>query len=315
VKLFNDYNSYLRSRFGCKVYRVGLDAGFTCPTRDGTKGTGGCLYCDERGSRASYANPELTVREQLASRIQYLKESSGAKKFIAYFQAFTNTYAPIKTLQAVYDEVLGFKDVVGLSIGTRPDAVDREKLELVASYKEKLDVWMEYGLQSVHDRTLLSIKRGHSFSDFINALELTKLYKLPVSVHMILGLPRETREDMIESARRLTELKIEAVKIHLLHILEGSLLEKLYTEGKIKLLDEDEYVGLVCDFLENLSPDIIVERLTGEGAKDNHLAPAWALNKIKTIDRVKDLLRSRGTFQGSKYGQAIYSCPLSTRRS
>ena len=161
-------------------------------------------------------------------------------------------------------------------------------------------MWLEYGLQSIHDKTLKTINRGHDFADFLNALAITKEFAIPVCAHVILGSPGETKDDMTETARRLTELKVDGVKIHLLHVLKGSALERLYAEGGIRLLERDEYVELACDFLENLSPGIIVQRLTGEGIRDNHIAPPWALDKIGTINRIKEVLRKRGTRQGSK---------------
>ncbi len=300
MKLYNDYNSYLRSRYGCKVYRIGLDAGFSCPNRDGTKGEGGCIYCNAGGSRSAYTDPSLSVAEQLSTRIDLLKKTKAATKFIAYFQAFTNTYGPVDRLRDAYDTVLAFEDIVGLTIGTRPDAVDRKKLELISSYKDRRDVWIEYGLQSIHDRTLSYIKRGHSFDDFLTALRLTKEFDIRACVHVILGLPGETKEDMMRTARKISELKVAGVKIHLLHILKGSELEKLYNEGKMRLLGRDEYIELVCDFLENLSPDIIIQRLTGQGSRDDHVAPAWALDKIGTINKIRGELRVRGSCQGFK---------------
>lgn len=280
------YNDYLREKYGCKVYRIAIDAGLGCPNRDGTKGTGGCIYCNNDGSRASYVNAKDPVKKQIEIRIKYLKEKKCAQKFIAYFQAFTNTYAPVDRLKEIYDEVLDFEDIVGISIGTRPDAIDRGKLKLIASYKNRYDVWLEYGLQSIHDRTLKLINRGHTFVDFLDAFKMTRESGIPVSVHVILGLPGETKEDMMATAKKLKELKIDGIKIHLLHVLKGSALEKLYKEGKVKVLGQDEYVDLVCSFLENLPHDIIIQRLTGEGSRVDHIAPLWALNKTDTIRKI-----------------------------
>ena len=272
------YSDYLKEKYGCKVYKIGLDAGFSCPGR--------CSYCNGNGSRSPYTDPKDSVEKQLSARIEYLKKTKAAAKFIAYFQAFTNTYAPPDKLKDIYDNVLPFKEIVGISIGTRPDAVDREKLELIASYKDRYEVWIEYGLQSVHDRTLKAIKRGHTFGDFLKAVKFARAAGIPVCAHVILGLPGETKDDMIETAKKIKELKIEGIKIHLLHILKGSELEKLYAEGHIKLLGQDEYVDLVSSFLENLHSDIIVQRLTGEGARGDHIAPAWALDKAGTIRKI-----------------------------
>src|SRR3989338_4493436 len=284
------YNDYLKSKYGCKVYRIAVDACFSCPNRDGTKGTGGCIYCNANGSRASYVKAKDSVRKQVETRMKFLKETKSAKKFIVYFQAFTNTYAPVDKLKEIYDEVLGFEDIVGISIGTRPDAVDSEKLALIASYKDSYDVWLEYGLQSVHDRTLRLINRGHTFADFIKAVNLTKKFGILVCAHVILGLPGETKKDVTETAKKLSELKIDGIKIHLLHVLKGSTLEELYKKGELKLLEQDEYVDLVCAFLENLPADIIVQRLTGEGSREGHIAPLWALDKIGTIEKIKSNL-------------------------
>ncbi|MBI4974691.1 MAG: TIGR01212 family radical SAM protein [Candidatus Omnitrophica bacterium] len=297
MKLYNDYNSYLKEKYGCKVYKIGLDAGFTCPNRDGQKGSGGCIYCNAGGSRAPYVNQGDPLKKQLEYRIGYLKEKRRAKKFIAYFQAFTNTYAPLERLKNTYDEVLPFKDIVGISIGTRPDAIDRDKLRLIASYKNRYEVWVEYGLQSIHDKTLRYINRGHDFNAFLNAVHITKEFALPMCAHVILGLPGETRDDMMATAKKMAELKINGIKIHLLHILKGSKLEPLYAKGQVQLLGEDEYVELACDFLEYLPPDMVIQRLTGEGGEDDHIAPTWALDKIGTINKIRETLTRRGSYQ------------------
>ncbi|MBN1527307.1 MAG: TIGR01212 family radical SAM protein [Candidatus Omnitrophica bacterium] len=313
MRLYNDYNSYLREKYGCKVYRIGLDAGFSCPNRDGTKGFGGCIYCNEEGSRASYADPALSVAEQLRSRIKKLREKNGPKKYIAYFQAFTNTYAPAKELRPIYDQAAS-NDVVGISIGTRPDAIDLAKLELIASYKDRYEVWIEYGLQSAHDKTLLALQRGHTFADFANAVHLTKRFGISVCGHVILGLPGETAAEMMETADKLSELKVDGVKIHLLHILKGSRLEQLYAGGKIRLPEQDEYVELVCDFLERLSPDIVIQRLTGEGTREKHVAPLWALDKLGTIKKIEETLKKRGSRQGTSF-EAAFNPKIKIQRS
>ncbi|MCX5678104.1 MAG: TIGR01212 family radical SAM protein [Candidatus Omnitrophica bacterium] len=292
MKLYNDYGSYLKERYGTKVYRIGLDAGFSCPHR--------CLYCNEDGSRSSYADPKKSITEQLSGRIEYLKKSGDASKFVAYFQAFTNTNSPVNRLKEIYDQILPFEEIIGLSIGTRPDCVDADKLKLISSYKDRYEVWLEYGLQSIHDRTLKTIDRGHNFSDFLRAYDDTKKLSIPVCVHVIIGLPGETKEEIVGTARKLTELKVDGVKIHLLHILKGSEFEKLYKNGDIRVLAQEEYVELVCDFLENLSDGIIIHRLTGQGKRPDHIAPLWALDKPGTIQKIKETLMKRESCQGIK---------------
>ena len=299
MRPYNDYSTYLKSKHGCKVFRIALDGGFSCPNRDGTRGHGGCTYCSDTGARSGYINPEEDIRKQLSLRIDHLKKTKNASKFIAYFQAFTNTYAPVDLLKNAYDQIRGFTEIVGLSIGTRPDSIDTKKMELISSYMNKYEVWIEYGLQSIHNKTLERINRGHTFEDFTAAMDLTRKFNIPVCAHVILGLPGETKDDMMATAKTLSQLKTGAVKIHLLHILKNSLMEKLYKSGEIDLLTQEEYVELVCDFLENISPEIIVQRLTGEGDKLNHIAPAWAMDKISTINKICDTFKKRGTCQGS----------------
>jgi len=291
MQLYNDYNSYLRAKYGCKVYRIGIDAGFSCPHR--------CAYCNARGSRATYADPRDSVRAQLEKRIRYLRETKDARKFIAYFQAFTNTNAPASKLKEIYDSVLPFEDIVGISIGTRPDAVDQEKLALIASYRDRYEAWVEYGLQSAHDKTLARIDRGHDYKTFLEAFTRARAAGILVSAHVILGLPDETKDDMVHTAMQLSDLKIDGIKIHLLHILKGSALENVYRQGKVKVLSQDEYVELACAFLEHLSPDIIIQRLTGQGSREDHLAPSWALDKTGTIKKIEEMLKERGTCQGT----------------
>jgi radical SAM protein (TIGR01212 family) len=279
------YNDYLRSKYGCKVYRIAVDAGFRCPGR--------CSYCNENGSRSPYTDPKQTVEEQVRKRIEYLKDKKRAAKFIIYFQAFTNTNASAKKLKEIYDKALGFDGIVGLSIGTRPDAVDREKIELISSYKNRYEVWIEFGLQSSNDETLKNIGRGHSYADFARAVKLAKEYGILVSAHVILGLPGETKKDMMATAEKLNELKIDGVKVHPLHILRGSALETPYREGKLKLLAEDEYVELAREFIKRLPDDVIIQRMTGQGGKLDHIAPAWALNKLNTIEKMRKCLAHR----------------------
>lgn len=290
MKLYNNYSSYLKERYGSRVYRIGLDAGFSCPKV--------CVYCNVNGSRSSYTDPKESIGKQLSGRIEYLKKTKGAAKFIAYFQAFTNTNSPVELLKEAYDNILPFEEIVGLSVGTRPDCIDTDKLKLIASYKDRYEVWVEYGLQSIHDRTLKAIKRGHSFNDFLKAYSETRKFSIPVCVHVIIGLPGETGEDMVKTARKLSELKVDGIKIHLLHILKGSELEKLYAGGLVKVLEQEEYVNLVCNFLENLSEKIIVQRMTGQGNREEHIAPDWAMDKIGTIQMIEDTLRRRNSHQG-----------------
>jgi radical SAM protein (TIGR01212 family) len=270
------FSTYLKKRFGCRVYRVPLDAGFTCPTRDGTLSRGGCLYCDSRGSASAMIDRRLPVHEQLLRGIETMRRRYGAEKFIAY------------------------KDVVGIAVGTRPDCVPEEILDLIASYTEHYDTWLEYGLQSAHDSTLKLINRGHTVSQFSNAVERTKRRGIKVCAHVIIGLPGETREMIMDTARFVGSLAADAVKIHLFHVLKGSLFEQSYRQGELKILSRDEYVSLVCDFLELLPASVLIQRLTGEAPRKNHVAPQWALDKNAVLRAISTELEHRDSWQGKR---------------
>jgi radical SAM protein (TIGR01212 family) len=294
------FSTYLKKRFGCRVYRVPLDAGFTCPTRDGTLSRGGCLYCDSRGSASAMIDRRLPVHEQLLRGIETMRRRYGAEKFIAYFQAFTNTYSPPEKLERLYLEGISHKDVVGIAVGTRPDCVPEEILDLIASYTEHYDTWLEYGLQSAHDSTLKLINRGHTVSQFSNAVERTKRRGIKVCAHVIIGLPGETREMIMDTARFVGSLAADAVKIHLFHVLKGSLFEQSYRQGELKILSRDEYVSLVCDFLELLPASVLIQRLTGEAPRKNHVAPQWALDKNAVLRAISTELEHRDSWQGKR---------------
>jgi len=298
---YRRFSSYLRQKFGCRVYRVPLDAGFTCPTRDGTISRGGCLYCDPRGSASAISDTRISVRAQMLKGMDAARRRYGAEKFIAYFQAFTSTYAPLERLKTLYTEATDSPDVVGLSIGTRPDCVPDEVLELIASFVPRFDTWIEYGLQSAHDSTLRAINRGHTAAQFSDAVERAKARRIGVCAHVILGLPGETKEMTLKTAGYIASLPVDGIKIHLLHVLKESPLEKLYREGKITPPSQEEYVGLVCDFLELLPPHVVIQRLTGEAPRGNLVAPLWALDKHAVLRAIIRELEKRDSWQGSLY--------------
>ncbi len=295
------FSSYLRDRFGCPVYRVPIDAGFTCPTRDGTLSNSGCIYCDERGSASTLSDRYLPVREQLLRGIESARRRYGAEKFISYFQAFTNTYAPLKKLRILYNEATSHPDVVGLAIGTRPDCVSNQILDLIASFTSNFDTWLEYGLQSAHDSTLKHIDRGHTVAQFSDAAKRARERNIKVCAHVIIGLPGETRDMILDTARFIASLPLNGVKIHLLHVLKGSPLEDAYRDGRLNMLSLEEYTGLVCDFLELLPPTIVIQRLTGEAPRQNLVAPKWALDKSAVIEAINAELERRDSWQGKNH--------------
>jgi len=294
---YRDFNGALRERFGCRVQKITLDAGLTCPNRDGTLGTGGCIYCNERGSGTGAAS-RLSISDQIRDAKQYLARRYKARAFIAYFQSFSNTYAPLQVLRSLYEEALADPDIVGLSIGTRPDCVEDAVLDMLAGYCGSHWIWLEYGLQSAHDETLIGIGRGHSVAQFADAVRRTRRRGLSICAHVILGLPGEGREEMLATARYLAESDIQAVKIHLLYVIRGTVLDAWHGSGRYRCLTRDEYVSLVSEFLTVLPPEMIVQRLTGDPHPDELVAPAWALEKRRNIEAIHRFMAARGLYQG-----------------
>ncbi len=297
-KRYNNFNTYLRNIFGCRVQKITIDAGFSCPNRDGTISTRGCIYCNVQGSGTGAHAKGLSVTEQLLQGKRALSKRYKAKKYIAYFQAFSNTYAPFDKLKSLYEEALEVDDVVGLSIGTRPDCVDESVLDLLQGYGKKYLVWIEYGLQSVHDATLAFINRGHNFKCFKKAVAATKNRGIKICAHVILGLPNEKKTDMLETARAVADMEIDGLKIHLLYIVKGTKLDKLYAAGKYRCLEQQEYVDLVCDFLERIPKNMIIQRLTGDPHPEELVAPMWSKKKMETMDLIKETLEKRDSWQG-----------------
>ena len=299
-KRYNQYSAYLKNKFGVKVYKITLDAGFSCPNRDGTISTGGCIFCDEGGSFSQAHSNLLSIEEQIDAGIKTLSARFKAQKFMSYFQAYSNTYKPVKELEKIYNLSLCRDEIVGLSIGTRPDCVDDEKLDLIAGYKDDYYTWIEYGLQSIHDKTLRRINRGHDFDCFLKAYEKTKERGINVCVHVIFGL-WETRDEIMQTAQKLAELKVDGVKIHMLCALENTKLADMYFRGEIDFMSEEEYVQTICDFLEYLPKTTTIHRLAGNGLKKNLIAPTWLGAKMDCLNKIDRELMKRNSFQGIKF--------------
>ena len=297
-KRYTDYNSYLRQLFGCRVQKVSIDAGLTCPNRDGRIGSGGCIYCNARGSGTGAFAQGLSVAEQVVRSKVVMAKRYKATKYIAYFQSFSNTYAPVSILKRLYDEALTIPGVVGLAIGTRPDCVDAAILDLLERYADQYLVWIEYGIQSVHDQTLRRINRGHDFGCFQKAVALTRNRGIKICTHLILGLPGETREMMLDTARTIARMAIDGVKLHLLYVVKGTALEVLYQQGLYRCLEQQEYVDLVCDVLELLPREMIIQRLTGDPHPEELVAPFWSLQKTQTFSMIQEALANRDSWQG-----------------
>ena len=301
--LFYSFKNYLKDKFpGLKVYKIALDAGFTCPHRAADTRTGGCIYCENR-SFSPYARLSIRppISEQIAKAMEFYRQRHKADKFIIYFQAYTNTLGPVDKLKALYDEALSHPDIVGLAIGTRPDCVPDQTLDLITGYTKKYDVWLEYGLQSAHDKTLEFINRGHKFSDFEDAVKRTKGRGISIAAHLILGLPGETKDDMLESVQKVIDLGVEGIKLHHLYVAQNTKLAELYKQGQIKLFTLEEYIPLVCDIIERLPAKMVVQRLTGELSGEYLIAPKWNVSKSAIIRMIEEELTKRGSYQGKKF--------------
>ena len=301
-KRYHTWDYYLNSVFGEKVAKVSLDGGFTCPNIDGTISRGGCIFCSKRGSGdfALEITSENLKKQFEAAKNSIRKKWPGINKYIAYFQAYSNTYADIKILREKYETVLSLKNVVGLSIATRADILDKEILEYLGELNKKTFLWVELGLQSSNDKTAQLINRGHDFRTFMKAAEQLRERNIRVCVHIINGLPGETYDDMIKTVKDISVLDINAVKIHMLYILKDTPLFKLYEKEKFSVMKRDEYIRTVADQIELLPEEVIVERVTGDGKADDLKAPLWSLNKISILNDIDKELVRRNTWQGIK---------------
>lgn len=296
------FSQFLRERFDCKVYKLPIDAGFTCPNRDGKIGYGGCTYCYNPSFSPSILLQKSSISLQIKYRKALLKRKGKVNKFLVYFQSYTNTYAKVKILKRLYDEAIQDKDVIGFCIGTRPDCVPDEVLDLIESYAQDYHIWLEYGLQSIHDETLLRIRRGHNFAQFEDAVKRTQGRNIFICVHIILGLPGEAKEDILETARALARMRIDGIKLHHFQVVKKTELVRDFQRGEFKVLSSEEYIKLVCDVLELLPARITIQRLVGEVLQDKMLvAPRWNLNKHKILSAIDQEFIDRGSFQGSKF--------------
>lgn len=299
-KRYHTYNYFLKQKFGCKVAKLSLDAGFSCPNIDGTKGHGGCTYCSGRGSGDFAGNPADSLRQQMEQQKAVMEKKWPGSQYIAYFQAHTNTHGSVEQMKNAFQAVLDIPGVVGISIATRADCLDEEKADYIASLMERSFVEVELGLQSVFDVTGERINRCHSYEEFLAGFALLKARNIPVCVHLINGLPGENREMMLESARRVGELRPHSVKLHLLHVIEGTVLAEQWKRGEFPLLEREEYVDILCDQLELLPPEIVIQRITGDGDKATLLGPLWSMDKKKVMNAIDMEMARRNSWQGAK---------------
>lgn len=305
-ELFYGLNTYLKARFGTKVQRITLEANLDCPNRDGLKAFGGCTFCTADGSSAGAFEITDPISKQLEDGVKLFGKRFGAREFIAYLQSFTNTYAPVDKLKKIYDEAISHPDIAVLAIGTRADCLQDEVLDLIESYNNKVEVWLDIGLQTVHNETLDLINRADTKENFFDALNRAKKRNLIVCAHTIFGLPGESKEMFYETMKCLAKSPIDAIKIHQLLVLEKTKIAKDFKEGLIRTLEKDEYINLVCDFLEMLPKNVVIHRLFAEAKPGELIAPLWAQkddggrNKQQMLQEIKQELIRRGTKQGSK---------------
>jgi radical SAM protein (TIGR01212 family) len=299
-KRYNDFPTYFRNRFSERVQKVSVDAGFTCPNRDGTKGVGGCSYCNNKTFKPTYCNLQNSITQQVSDGVEFFARKYKSMKFLAYFQAYTNTYAPLDDLKKLYEEALKHPKVVGLVISTRPDAVNVELMDYLEELSNKMYIMVEFGLESHLDSTLKSINRGHLFAESVWALEETAKRGINNCAHMILGLPGESRNELLEQAKVISKLPIKNLKLHQLQIHKGTLLEKQFAQNpeKFRLYTAEEYIELVVDYLELLNPEIIVERFISQAPVDMLIAPKWGLKNFEFVAKVEKRLKERDTWQG-----------------
>lgn len=290
------FTDHLRQTFACRVQKVSIDAGFTCPNRDGTVAMGGCIYC--HNSSFSPGDRRLSVTEQLTAGKRFLRQRYGAEKFLAYFQAYSNTYRDVFLLRELYDEALACEDIVGLCIGTRPDCVPEPVLDLLAEYAARTYLWLELGLESGHDQSLVLLNRGHTVAAFSDAVQRAQQRHLRLCAHVILGLPGETPADMLATMHYLAALGLDAVKLHHLHVVRHTVLDRMYQRGEVALLNLEAYAALVVDCLEVLPPEMIIMRLLGDAPRALLVAPTWSLDKGAALRRIEQELERRETYQG-----------------
>ena len=299
-KRYTLFSTHLKEYFGCRVHKISVDAGFGCPNRGGGRSPDGCLFCDPGGSGATGIRRQVGVAAQLEAGKEVMSRKYKAGRYLAYFQPFSNTYAAVSRLRQLYDEALGVTDVVGLMVGTRPDCVAEDVMELLEEYHRRTYFWLELGLQSIHDATLARLRRGHDAATFLDAYARAKRRNLRVCVHVILGLPGESRREMLATVEFLGRMQVDGIKLHLLHVLDNTPLGRLYRKEGFEILEQQTYVEIVADALELLPPATLIHRLTGDGPREQLLAPLWSLNKWEVLNAIDAELERRGTVQGSR---------------
>lgn len=302
-KRYHTLDFYYKNKFGCKIAKISLNGGFTCPNKDGTKGVGGCIYCSKLGSGDYAGNISKTITEQFEDIKKVMLRKWPNSKFIAYFQANTNTYAPVNILKSKYEEALTIDGVVGLNIATRSDAITDECLDYLEELNHRTFLNVELGLQTIHEKTSILINRGETLEEFEQMIKKLRERKINVIVHIINGLPYETKEMMLETVKYLNKLDIQGIKIHMLHVLKDTKLEELYKKEKFHILTREEYVDIVCDELELLRPEIVINRITGDPDPNELIEPKWLIKKFGVLNEIDKEMARRNSYQGKRVGE------------
>ncbi|MCI0453486.1 MAG: TIGR01212 family radical SAM protein [Candidatus Dadabacteria bacterium] len=295
---YSSYSTYLKEKFGFRVQKVSVDVGFTCPNRDGSVAIGGCVYCNNDSFVPSYARSRVPLKDQIKTGMEYLKKRFKAQKFIIYFQAYTNTYEKIEKLEEFYREALDHEDVVGLAVGTRSDCVDEEKIRLFENLAKDRFVTLEYGIESIYDKTLEYINRGHNYKSILGAIRMTKDRGIHIGAHIIVGFPTETNDEMVRMAEEISRLEINFLKIHNLHIVKNTPLARMYAKEPFRLFNYEEYLEFISHFIERLSPKVIIERFFTDTPHDLLIEPKWNKTHLEIMSGIEKELEKRNTYQG-----------------
>jgi radical SAM protein (TIGR01212 family) len=297
-KRYYNLNYFLREKFGCKVFKISLDAGFSCPNRDGTVSKGGCVFCSERGSGDFAGNRSFSIEDQFSNIKQVMNKKWKSGKYIAYFQAYTNTYAPVEILREKYEEAINQEGVVSLAIATRPDCLGEGVLNLLDELNKKVYTWVELGIQTSNEETAEKINRGYGLNVFEKAVKDLRSRNIDVVTHVIFGLPGETKEDMLETVRYITSKDIQGVKFHLLHLMKNTPLEKLYDSGELKFMTQEEYIDIICEAIAITPSNIVIHRLTGDSPRNLLIGPKWSLKKWEILNSIDMNLKEKKLYQG-----------------
>ncbi|CAM3240839.1 TIGR01212 family radical SAM protein [Lactococcus hircilactis] len=300
IKRYTTWNEYLRGRFGEKIFKVPIDAGFDCPNRDGKVAHGGCTFCTVSGSGDMILEPESPIDVQFKVEVeQFHKKWPGVKKYMAYFQNFTNTYAPVEVLRERFEAAVSQPDVVGIAIGTRPDCLPEDVVDYLAELNDRMEVWIDLGLQTTFEKTSRLINRAHEYDVYVDAVARLRVHGIKVCTHLINGLPGETHEMMLENVKRMVlDSDIQGVKLHLLHLMKNTAMQRDYHAGKLKLLSQNEYVTTICDQLELIPKEIVIHRLTGDAPRDSLIGPMWSKKKWEVLNAIDREMECRKSVQG-----------------